>query len=59
VILSRVDLLSLPVVLFAYIIPIAALVLAGSDVPKDIAMGIPRIISAITLGTVGWLLAKP
>lgn len=57
-ILGYLGILNFPVVVVAYAVPMAVLIWWGSDMPKDILMGMPRVIGAITLGVVGWMLAK-
>jgi hypothetical protein len=44
---------NLPVVLLGYVIPIGAFVWMGADVPKDIAMEIPKLTCGVGLAIVG------
>jgi hypothetical protein len=48
---------NLPVVLLAYIVPVAALALM-SDVPKDAIMQISNLTCGVALAVMGWLLAR-
>ena len=55
--LGYLGLFNLPVVVLAYVVPIAAFVWMGADVPKDIVMAIPKLACGLGLAVVGWMLA--
>jgi len=51
-------LLTLPVILAAYIVPLMLIHWYGSDVPKDLIMAIPHFLTGASLAIVAWLLVR-
>jgi hypothetical protein len=51
-VLAHLGLVSLPLVLMAYLVPSMLFVWAGSDRPKDLIMAIPMLLSAASLAIV-------
>ena len=53
--LGKLGMLNLPVLIVAYLAPIALWVSVGGDTGKDLLMAIPKILCGLSVAVVTWL----